>query len=93
MMSVDALLEQLEILNKTYLWTVKESEKILAEIDEAWASEDMEAVERLRNRFMELQNRHNLDRTQYNLLINSCKDYFKKKFGIDLLSLFELEDI
>jgi len=35
MMSVDALLEQLEILNKTYLWTVKESEKILAEIDEA----------------------------------------------------------
>jgi hypothetical protein len=93
MMSVDALLEQLEILNKTYLWTVKESEKILAEIDEAWASEDMEAVERMRNQFMELQNRHNLDRTQYNLLINSCKDYFKKKFGIDLLSLFELEDI
>lgn len=93
MMSVDALLEQLEILNKTYLWTVKESEKILTEIDEAWASEDMEAVERLRNRFMELQNRHNLDRAQYNLLINSCKDYFKKKFGIDLLSLFELEDI
>jgi hypothetical protein len=93
MMSVDELLEQLEILNKTYLWTVKESEKILAEIDEAWASEDMEAVERMRNQFMELQNRHNLDRTQYNLLINSCKDYFKKKFGIDLLSLFELEDI
>jgi len=53
----------------------------------------MEAVERMRNQFMELQNRHNLDRTQYNLLINSCKDYFKKKFGIDLLSLFELEDI
>jgi len=93
MMSVDELLEQLEILNKTYLWTVKESEKILAEIDEAWANEDMEAVERMRNQFMELQNRHNLDRTQYNLLINSCKDYFKKKFGIDLLSLFELEDI
>lgn len=93
MMSVDELLEQLEILNKTYLWTVKESEKILAEIDGAWASEDIEAVERLRNRFMELQNRHNLNRTQYNLLINSCKDYFKKKFGIDLLSLFELEDI
>lgn len=93
MMSVDDLLEQLEILNKTYLWTVKESEKILAEIDEAWASEDMETVERLRNQFMELQNRHNLNRAQYNLLINSCKDYFKKKFGIDLLSLFELEDI
>lgn len=93
MMTVDALLEQLEILNKTYLWTVKESEKILAQIDEAWASEDMEAIERMRNRFMELQNRHNLDRAQYNLLINSCKDYFNKKFGIDLLSLFELEDI
>jgi hypothetical protein len=93
MMTVDALLEQLEILNKTYLWTVKESETILAQTDEAWASEDMQAVERLRNQFMELQNRHRLDKTQYNLLINSCKDYFKKKFGIDLLSLFELEDI
>lgn len=93
MMTVDALLEQLEILNKIYLWTVKESETILVDVDKAWAQGDMQAVEHLRNRFMELQNRHNLDRIQYNLLINSCKDYFKKKFGIDLLSLFELEDI
>ena len=93
MMTVDQLLEQLEILNKTYLWTIKESEKILQEIDIAWKEEDMVKVEQLRDRFMEIENRHNLDRAQYNKVIKQSRQYFLRKYNIDLLRIFELEDI
>lgn len=93
MKTVEELLEQLEVLNQTYLWTIKESEKILIEIDEAWKKEDLEKVEQLRERFMEIENRHNLDRACYNKVIKESRNYFKKKYGIDLLRIFELEDI
>lgn len=92
-MSVDHLIEQLEVLNKNYLWIIKESEKILDQFNKAMNEGDMDKVNDLRDMFMELENRHNNDKITYNKLIRQSREYFKQKHGIDLFKYFELEDI
>lgn len=92
-LSVNSLLEQLEILNQNYIWIIRESEKLLNNINTAMANEDMETVNVLRDKFLELENRHNRDKITYNSLIRQSREYFRKKHGIDLFKYFELEDI
>jgi len=91
--TVDKLLEQLELLNQNYLWIIKEGEKILSQINKAMDVGDMNAVNVLRDKFIELENRHNRDRITYNKIIRDSREYFRKKYGIDLFKYFELEDI
>ncbi|NBO98946.1 MAG: hypothetical protein EBU90_02290 [Proteobacteria bacterium] len=91
--TVDKLLEQLELLNQNYLWIIKEGEKILSQINKAMDVGDMNAVNVLRDKFIELENRHNRDRITYNKIIGDSREYFRKKYGIDLFKYFELEDI
>lgn len=92
-MNIEQLLEQLEVLNQNYLWIIKESEKILKQVNEAMDRGDMEKVNVLRDKFLELENRHERDRITYNNLIRQSREYFRKKYGIDLFKYFELEDI
>lgn len=90
---MEQLLEQLETLNQNYLWIIKESEKILKQVNMAMDKGDMDAVNNLRDKFLELENRHSRDKITYNTLIKQSRLYFKKKYGIDLFKYFELEDI
>jgi len=91
--TVDELVEQLTLLNESYVWIIKESEKLLVKINKAWDIDDMEAIEKYRNKFLELENRHNADRETYNRLIRESREYFIKKYNIDLYNFFELEDL
>lgn len=92
-MNVNNLIDQLNILNQNYLWIIKEGEKILKEINIAMELNDMDKVNSLRDRFIELENRHTRDKITYNKLIRESREYFRKKHGIDLFKYFELEDI
>lgn len=92
-MNVDSLVEQLNILNQNYLWIIREGELILKETTAAIDIGDMDKVNRLRDRFIELENRHLRDKITYNKLIRESREYFQKKHGIDLFKYFELEDI
>lgn len=92
-MNVDSLIDQLNTLNQNYLWIIKEGEKILKEITIAMDLGDMDKVNSLRDRFIELENRHTRDKITYNKLIRESREYFRKKYGIDLFKYFELEDI
>lgn len=92
-MNVDNLIDQLNTLNQNYLWIIKEGEKILKEITIAMDLGDMDKVNSLRDRFIELENRHTRDKITYNKLIRESREYFRKKHGIDLFKYFELEDI
>ena len=93
MNTVDKLLEQLTFLNQNYVWIIKQGEKILSSIDKAMEENDFDKIEKLRNQFMELENRHNRDRRTYNALIKQSRSYFKTTYNLDLFDYFELEDI
>jgi len=95
-MEVDELLQQLEILNDTYLWSFDEAHKIVRQIDVLMESDDLkkfDKIERLRDRFIELQQRHVADRKLYDTLISESRDYFINKYNIDLLKILRGEDI
>lgn len=92
-MNVNGLIEQLNILNQNYLWIIKEGELILKQITAAIDIGDMNKVNKLRDQFIELENRHLRDKITYNRLIKESREYFRKKYGIDLFKYFELEDI
>jgi len=91
--TVDYLLEQLNVLNQNYIWIIVQGEQILSEVDKAMAAENFEKVEKLRDRFIELENRHNRDRKTYNDIIKQSRSFFKSKYNLDLFDYFELEDI
>lgn len=93
MKNVDQLLGQLNILNDNYMWIISQGEKILSEVDRAMANNNFEKVEKLRDKFIELENRHNRDRKTYNEIIKESRSYFKTKYNLDLFDYFELEDI
>jgi hypothetical protein len=89
-MEVEELLQQLEILNDTYLWSIDEAHRILQQIDILMESDDLkkfDKIEKLRNKFMELQQRHIADKKLYNTLIAESRDYFINKYNIDLLKI------
>jgi len=89
----EQLVLQLAILNQNYIWIIEQGEKILVEIDEALKSENFIKVEKLRDKFIELENRHNRDRKTYNTIIKQSRLYFKTRYGLDLFDYFELEDV
>jgi hypothetical protein len=89
-MEVEELLQQLEILNDTYLWSIDEAHRILQQIDVLMESDDLkkfDKIEKLRDKFMELQQRHIADKKLYNTLITESRDYFINKYNIDLLKI------
>ena len=93
--NVDELLQKLEILNKTYLWSIKEAKKILDDTEKLMASDDhdrFDKINSLRDKFMELQNRHLADKALYNKLISQSRAYFKKNYNTDILKLIEGEE-
>jgi len=92
-MKVDNLLEQLSLLNTSYIWIIREGEKILKEIDSAVKNDNFEEIEKLRNKFLELENRHNRDKITYNKIIKESRSYFKSRYNLDLFDYFELENI
>lgn len=92
---LETLLEKLEILNETYLWSIKEAKKILDETNQLLESDDpkrFDRINKLRDKFMELQNRHIADKALYNKLINESRTYFKKKYKTDIMKLIEGEE-
>lgn len=92
---LETLLEKLEILNETYLWSIKEAKKILDETNQLLESDDprrFDKINKLRDKFMELQNRHIADKALYNKLINESRTYFKKKYKTDIKKLIEGEE-
>jgi len=92
-MNAEDILEQLNILNKNYIWIIKESEKLIPLIDKAWKTENFSAIEKYRNKFFELENRHKNNRKTYNKIIQDSRQYFLKKHNIDIIKIFKLEDI
>jgi uncharacterized radical SAM superfamily Fe-S cluster-containing enzyme len=95
-MEVDKLLQQLEMLNDTYLWSIDEAHAIVQQIDALMESDNLKKfhkIEKLRDKFMELQQRHVADRRLYDTLIAKSRDYFMDKYNIDLLKILHGEDI
>jgi len=93
MNSADSMLKQLNTLNQNYIWIIEQGEKILKEVDIAMNAEDFKKVEKLRDKFIELENRHLRDKKTYNNIIKQSRTYFKSKYNLDLFDYFELEDI
>lgn len=92
---VEELLRKLEILNTTYLWSIKEAKKILDDTERLMESDDpnrFDKINNLRDKFMELQNRHLADKALYNKLINQSRAYFKKTYNTDIIKLIEGEE-
>jgi predicted nuclease with TOPRIM domain len=92
---LETLLEKLEILNKTYLWSIKEAKKILDDTNSLLKSDDskrFDKINKLRDKFIELQNRHAADKALYNKLINESRAYFKNKYKTDIIKLIEEEE-
>lgn len=92
---LEQLLEKLEILNETYIWSIKEAKKILDETNNLLDSDDpkkFKKINKLRDKFLELQNRHVSDKTLYNKLISESRAYFKKKYNTDIIKLIEGEE-
>lgn len=89
-MEVEELLQQLEILDGTYLWSIDEAHKIVQQIDalmESGDSRKFDKIDKLRDKFIELQQRHVVDRKLYDTLITESRDYFINKYNIDLLKI------
>jgi len=89
-MEIEELLQQLEILDGTYLWSIDEAHKIVQQIDALMESGDsrrFDKIDKLRDKFIELQQRHVVDRKLYDTLITESRDYFINKYNIDLLKI------
>ena len=89
-MEVEELLQQLEILDGTYLLSIDEAHKIVQQIDALMESGDsrrFDKIDKLRDKFIELQQRHVVDRKLYDTLITESRDYFINKYNIDLLKI------
>lgn len=92
---LEELLSKLEMLNETYLWSIKEAKKILDDTDRLLTSNDpkrFDKINKLRDKFLELQNRHIADKVLYDKLINESRMYFKKKYNTDIIKLIKGEE-
>jgi uncharacterized protein YdcH (DUF465 family) len=88
---IDKLLEQINQLEKTFKWTIEQSEKILKEYLKLEKTEpfNFEAHEVLRDRLLELEQRHQRDRALYNKCIKQVRVHFKEKYNSDILGLLD----
>ena len=85
---VDKMLDDLELLDKNFAWTNEEVEKLDKKITVALDNDNMDEVNRLRDKFMELESRHQYNRKIYFETLKKCRGYFKNKYDIDISSLF-----
>ena len=88
---VQGLLEQIDHLDKTFRWTIVQSEKILTEYLKLERTEsfNVEAHEVLRDRLLELEQRHQRDRVLYKKYMKQMRAYFKAKYNSDILGLLD----
>jgi len=92
---VEELIGKLEVLNDTYLWSIQEAKKIVDETEKLIKSEDpkkFSKIDKLRNKFLELQTRHINDKALYNRLIAQSRSYFLKKYNTDIIKLLGDEE-
>jgi len=84
---IHKLLEQINQLDATFKWTITQSEKILKEYLKLEKTEpfNFEAHEVLRDRLLELEQRHQRDRALYNKCIKQVRAHFKEKYNSDFL--------
>jgi uncharacterized protein YdcH (DUF465 family) len=87
-MEVDKMLNDLELLDKNFAWTNEEVERLDKKITVAFDNDNMDEVNRLRDKFLELENRHQYNRKIYFETLKKCRLYFKNKYDIDISSLF-----
>jgi hypothetical protein len=87
----DTLCEQIDLYNKNYEWIIKESERILVEMNKLDRMETFQAdkYEVLSRKHLELQQRYNRDKDNYNQIIKTVRTYFNEKHGIDIIGLLE----
>jgi hypothetical protein len=87
----DTLCEQIELYNKNYEWIIKESERIVMEIRKLDKEKTFQAdkYEALSQKHLELQQRYNRDKENYNQIIKTVRAYFNEKHGIDIIGLLE----
>jgi hypothetical protein len=85
---VDKLLNDLELLDKNFVWTAREVEKLDKKITAAFDKDNMDEVNSLRDKFLELEDRHQYNRKIYFETLKKCRGYFKAKYDIDISSLF-----
>ncbi len=90
---IDKLLEQINQLDKTFKWTIEQSEKILKEYLKLEKTEpfNLEAHEVLRDRILELEQRHQRDRVLYRKYMKQVRAHFKEKYNSDILGLLDGE--
>ena len=87
-MEVDKMLNDLELLDKNFVWTTEEVEKLDKKITVAFDNDNMDEVNKLSDKFMELESRHQYNRKIYFETLKKCRGYFKTKYDIDISSLF-----
>jgi hypothetical protein len=89
--NMDALCEQIELYNKNYEWIIRESERILVQMNKLDGMETFQAdkYEALSRKHLELQQRYSRDRENYNLIIKAVRSYFNENHGIDIIGLLE----
>lgn len=85
---VDKMLNDLELLDKNFAWINEEVENLDKKITAAFDNDNMVGVNRLSEKFMELESRHQYNRRIYFETLKKCSVYFKNKYDIDLSSLF-----
>ena len=88
MIDVNKTIEDLGHLNDVFEWSIREADSIHREIKKAFDNNDMEKVNCLRDKFLELENRYEFSRKIYNNILKNCKGYFFKKYGLDISNLF-----
>lgn len=88
MIDVDKAIRDLELLNEGFEWTVKEASNIHNKINLAYEDGDFDKVNLLRDKFIELEDRHEYNRKIYNGLLKNCKGYFLEKYGLDISKYF-----
>ena len=82
------MLNDLELLDKNFVWTTEEVEKLDKKITVAFDNDNMDEVNKLSDKFMELESRHQYNRKIYFETLKKCRGYFKTKYDIDISSLF-----
>lgn len=88
MIDVNRTIEDLERLNEGFEWAVREADSIHKKIKLAFDRDNMDEVNFLRDKFLELENRHEFNKKIYNQILKKCKGYFFKKYGLDISNLF-----
>lgn len=89
---VEKLLEQLDILDKNYRWSIKELNKLVKkyiEIEEnpEFDIDKEDKLDALVKQYNELDQRHKANETVFIKLITESRQYFLDKYNLDILKM------